>query len=70
MTRTILPPQQAMYYQAERDAATVNQDFLWLVSNGMTREDLQTNIDRRPSLWARFAGWLDKLPSRQSPVPA
>lgn len=57
------PTQAQMYYQAERDAATVNQDFLFLVANGMTRKDLERNIARRPSLWARFAGWLPKLPS-------
>ena len=53
-----------MYFAAERSTSIVNQDFSWLVQNGMTREDLERNIERRPSLWARFAGFLPKLPSR------
>lgn len=57
------PTQAQLLYQAERDSAVVNEDFLWLVKHGMTREDLRRNIVRRPSLWKRFEGWLEKLPS-------
>lgn len=56
--------QRALYYQAEFNAGVVNSDFCWLVQHGMTREDLARNIERRPSLWLRFEGFLDKLPSR------
>jgi hypothetical protein len=56
-----------MFYAAGRSIAAVNEDFLWLVKNGMTQEDLKRNIERRPSLWGRFAGWVDKLP--KTPVP-
>lgn len=58
------PTQMQMYYQAERQAAGINHTFLEMVADGMTREELQTNINRRPALWARFSNWLDKLPSR------
>lgn len=68
----LLPPQPTqtqLFYQASRQVAAVNEDFLWLVQNGLTREDLQRCIERRPSLWQRFEGWLDKLPSRE-PISA
>lgn len=58
-----MPTQVQMFYKAQRDIATVNSDFLWLVENGMTREDLQRNIERRPALWERFSGFLETLPS-------
>lgn len=57
--------QLQMYREAERTSAIVNQDFLWLVKEGMTREDLQSCIKKRPALWTRFEQWVDKLPSRE-----
>lgn len=66
----LLPPpsQMALYRRAERNVAAVNEEFLWLVANGLTQEDLRRNIERRPSLWQRFEGWLDKLPRREEAV--
>ena len=58
------PTQVQMFYQEHRNISTVNDDFMWLVKNGLTREDLARCIERRPSLWQRFEGFLDKLPSR------
>jgi hypothetical protein len=29
----------------------------------MTREELARNIERRPSIWERYAAFLDVLPS-------
>jgi hypothetical protein len=46
-------------------AAEVSLLFQDMVAEGMTREELARCIERRPSLWGRFAGWLDKLPSSQ-----
>ena len=54
--------QAQMYYAAERRSADLNQQFLWLVSDGMTRSELARCIARRPSLWGRFSGWLEVLP--------
>lgn len=65
-----LPSQHQMFYAAQRDVATVNSDFMWLVKNGLTREDLASCIQKRPSLWQRFEGFLDKLPSRVQPQAA
>jgi len=56
-----------MYYAAERRAAERDQAFMDLVrhpTNPLTREDLEANIRRRPALWGRYAGFLDKLPRR------
>ena len=55
--------QLQLFRDAEHTASVVNQDFLFLAEQGMTREELATNIARRPSLWGRFSNWLDKLPS-------
>lgn len=55
--------QHNMYYAAERAAAEVSLQFLEFVKDGMTREELARNIERRPALWGRFSMWLDKLPS-------
>ena len=57
-----MPTQVQMYYHASRAAAEINETFLELVKGGMTKQDLETNIKRRPGLWERFAGWADKLP--------
>jgi hypothetical protein len=60
--------QAHMYYDAEKMAGEVNRTFLELVNhptNPLTREDLIANIQRRPALWSRFAGWVDKLPARE-----
>lgn len=63
------PTQVQMYYAAERNAAEMNLLFLEFVKDGLTREELQTNINRRPRVWARYSAWLAKLPSNStSPV--
>lgn len=64
------PTQMQLCYAAQRQVADVNSNFMWLVKNGLTREDLARNIERRPSLWKRFEGFLDKLPSREIAVAA
>lgn len=50
------------FYQAHRKVADTNEAFLFLVAEGMTRSELQRNIERRPNLWARFSNWLAVLP--------
>lgn len=62
------PTQVQMFYKADRHVASINEHFLFLVNTGLTREDLVRCIERRPSLWARFATWVPKLPSRNSVV--
>ncbi|MBC8737147.1 hypothetical protein F6X40_10040 [Paraburkholderia sp. UCT31] len=59
-----------MFYQEQRKIADGNATFLDLVRDGMTREELATNIARRPSLWGRFANWLEVLPSTALPTNA
>lgn len=55
--------QLQLFYAAQRKIADANSTFLELVKEGMTREELARNIERRPALWQRFENWLDKLPS-------
>lgn len=57
--------QLQMFYRVSRSIGEVNQLFLELVKDGLTREELQKLIDKRPELWQRFDTWLDKLPSKK-----
>lgn len=54
--------QLQILYEEQRKIADANLTFLELVDEGMTRQELQRNIERRPELWGRFSNWLDKLP--------
>jgi len=66
-----MPTQEQMFYQAHRQLADTNLLFLELVKDGLTREELQRNIERRPSLWERYSNWLEKLPSKaEAATPA
>ena len=56
--------QMQMYYAAHRQVAETNNAFLELVKEGLTREELARNIERRPALWQRFENWLPVLPSK------
>jgi hypothetical protein len=58
------PSQLQLFYQEQKKLGEANELFMELVKDGMTREDLQVNIDRRPQLWERYADWLKVLPSR------
>ena len=49
--------------QASRELGELNELFLSLVDSGLTKEELQANIDRRPALWRRWQHWLTDLPS-------
>lgn len=57
---------QAQHFElARRKLAEANTTFLELAfhpTNPMTKEELARNIERRPALWSRFAGYLDTLP--------
>lgn len=59
------PTQLQMFYAEHKKIADANNLFLEFVLDGMTREDLQACIDRRPALWERFSNWLPVLPSKQ-----
>jgi hypothetical protein len=61
---------QAQHYElAQRKIASLNEAFMELVNhatNPMTAEDLQSLIARRPNVYGRFAGFVDKLPRREA----
>ena len=56
------PTQIQMFYKAQKAIAEADQLFLDMVKDGMTKQELQTNINRRPAVWRRYSNWLDKLP--------
>lgn len=60
--------QLQMFYEQQRKIGATNQVFIELVAEGLTREELARNIERRPALWGRFEGWLTKLPSKVEAV--
>jgi hypothetical protein len=56
-TKAAPKSQREMYYDAERRAAEGNKTFLEMLPT-MRRRDLEKLIEKRPSLWGRFAGYL------------
>ena len=54
--------QMQMFYEEDRKIGDLNELFMELVREGLTRRELEINIARRPSLWGRFSNWLEKLP--------
>ena len=55
--------QSQHFYSAVERETQGNLMFLELVNQGLTRAELETLIAKRPSLYARFQGWLNKLPA-------
>ncbi len=56
------PTQKQMFYKAQRAFADLNETFLLIVEGGLTKQELQHNIGKNPTVWSRFSNWLDKLP--------
>jgi len=56
------PTQEQMFYASHRRSADANDTFLEIVSDGLTADELQRHIAKRPEVWARFENWLPKLP--------
>lgn len=60
--------QAQQFTLAHRKIADLNNAFMEMVNckeNPMTREDLEALIAKRPHVYGRFAGFLDKLPARE-----
>lgn len=57
--------QTQMFERSHAHVTEVYKTFLHIVSTGLTREELALLIAMRPSLWARFEPWLNRLPSSQ-----
>lgn len=55
--------QEQLFYSACENTARGNELFLEMVKDGLTKSELEKLICKRPELWDRFDGWLDKLPS-------
>ena len=56
-TKAAPKSQREMYYDAERRSGEINKTFLEMLPT-MRRHDLEKLIEKRPSLWGRFAGYL------------
>lgn len=57
--------QHQHFDKPSNELGSTNRLFLDMVRDGLTREELAANIRRRPQLWDRWSGWLDKLPSER-----
>ncbi|WP_163056833.1 hypothetical protein [Acidithiobacillus ferrooxidans] len=60
---TTAQTQTSMYYDAVRHLGERDAVFMEIFQDGLTRQDLATNIERRPSYWGRYAGFFQFLPS-------
>lgn len=56
--------QLQIYREIERKIANLNEAFMDLVREGLTKEDLEAMIERRPELYGRFSNFLNVLPRR------
>lgn len=55
--------QYQFYCEAEARSGRLNEAFADLMRNqDITRSELQALIAKRPEVYGRFAGYLDKLP--------
>ncbi len=54
-------PQYFYYYQAHKRIADANETFLAILPT-LTRKELQALIAKRPEVYGKYAGYLDKLP--------
>lgn len=52
-----------IFNEEQKKIGETNAVFMALVSDGLTREELARNIGRRPTLWGRYAGFMEQLPS-------
>lgn len=57
------PTQRQMFYTEQRKLGDRNIQFLEMVKDGLTREELQALINKRPAHYSIYQHWLDKLPS-------
>lgn len=51
-----------MFYEESHKIAESCELFSEFVKDGLTRDELQKLINKRPALWGKFSGWLDILP--------
>ena len=59
------PTQIQRFHQAGRKIADLNDIFMDMVKEGMTRSELKKLIEKRPQIYGRFSHWLSKLPNPQ-----
>lgn len=57
--------QKQHFHDSHKKVADADKLFLFFVSDGLTAEQLQKNIDRRPSIWGKYSSWLKVLPQKE-----
>jgi hypothetical protein len=60
---TTAQTQISMYYDAVRHLGERDAAFMDIFQDGLTRQDLATNIERRAGYWGRYASFFQSLPS-------
>lgn len=53
------------FYCAQQKESAKNKTFLFLVENGLSSEELKKLIEKRPSLWGGYSGWVPRLPQKE-----
>lgn len=54
--------QQQIFYEESHKIAESALLFSDFVKDGLTRNELERLIERRPALWGRYSNWLEVLP--------
>lgn len=54
--------QLQLFREAEQLCFRLNEAMLDAIREGMTRDELQSLINRRPEVYGMFSGFLGKLP--------
>ena len=60
---TTVHAQKSMFYNAERRTGENDELFMGFIRDGLTRQELAVNIERRASHWASYASYFRSLPS-------
>lgn len=62
------PTQLQVFYAEQRKLGERNIQFLEMVKDGLTREELQALINKRPAYYGQYENWLDRLPSSNTNI--
>ena len=55
--------QLQLFYQEQEKLGRLNETFNELVKSGLTKNELEKLIAKRPTLYSRFSNWLKVLPN-------
>ena len=55
--------QLQLFYQEQEKLGRLYETFNELVKSGLTKNELEKLIAKRPALYSRFSNWLKVLPN-------